>query len=135
MRKILIGVLLGSSLLLASCGAESSNYLSTTSVEEIADIKTEQESAYVLVDSDSQGNEGAYVDTVREVATEKKKDVLLFNPFQPNGEDLEERSTQEHPELKGGRLYEMTDGEISRELNVSALTEDELKDQITNFIK
>ncbi|WP_396128888.1 hypothetical protein [Exiguobacterium mexicanum] len=73
MRKILIGVLLGSSLLLASCGAESSNYLSTTSVEEIADIKTEQESAYVLVDSDSQGNEGAYVDTVREVATEKRK--------------------------------------------------------------
>ena len=49
--------------------------------------------------------------------------------------NLEERSTQEHPELKGGILYEITDGEISRELNVSALTEDELKDQVTNFIK
>ncbi|WP_393964401.1 hypothetical protein [Exiguobacterium sp. S22-S28] len=135
MKRVLSGLLISSALLLVGCSENSEvQSLKQVSVKEINQLKDSNKSEFILVDSDSKAEFEAYVDKVKEVAEKEEVQVNLFNPFQPNGKDLEDRATDEHGELKGGRLYKLQEGKVVSSLDLTTLSGKTLEDEVTSFI-
>ena len=119
-KRVLSGLLISSALLLVGCSEKSeAQSFKQVSVKEIDQLKDSNKNEFILVDSDSKAEFESYVDKVKEVAEKEEVQVKLFNPFQPNGKDLEDRATDEHGELKGGRLYKLQDGKVVSSLDLT----------------
>ncbi|WP_426355520.1 hypothetical protein [Exiguobacterium sp. R-39] len=134
-KRVLSGLLISSALLLVGCSENGEKKsLKQVSVKEIDQLKDSDQSNFLLVDSDSKAEFEPYVDKVKDIAEKEDVQVNLFNPFQPNGKDLEDRATDEHGELKGGRLYKLENGKLVRSLNLTALDDKAIEDEVTSFI-
>lgn len=134
-KRVLSGLLISSALLLVGCSENSeAKSLKQVSVNEIDQLKDSDQSNFLLVDSDSKADFEPYVDKVKDIAEKEDVQVNLFNPFQPNGKDLENRATAEHGELKGGRLYKLENGKLVRSLDLTALDDKAIEDEVTSFI-
>ncbi|WP_214721981.1 hypothetical protein [Exiguobacterium sp. s192] len=134
-KRVLSGLLISSALLLVGCSEKSETQsFEQVSVKEIDQLKDSNKNEFILVDSDSKAEFESYVDKVKEVAEKEEVQVKLFNPFQPNGKDLEDRATDEHGELKGGRLYKLQDGKVVSSLDLTTLSGKTLEDEVTSFI-
>ncbi|KSU47681.1 hypothetical protein AS033_15620 [Exiguobacterium indicum] len=134
-KRVLSGLLISSALLLVGCSENSeAKSLKQVSVKEIDQLKDSDQSNFLLVDSDSKAEFEPYVDKVKDIAEKEDVQVNLFNPFQPNGKDLENRATDEHGELKGGRLYKLENGKLVRSLDLTALDDKAIEDEVTSFI-
>ena len=134
-KRVLSGLLISSALLLVGCSENSeAKSLKQVSVKEIDQLKDSDQSNFLLVDSDSKAEFEPYVDKVKDIAEKEDVQVNLFNPFQPNGKDLENRATDEHGELKGGRLYKLENGKLVRSLDLTALDDKAMEDEVTSFI-
>ena len=134
-KRVLSGLLISSALLLVGCSEKSeAQSFKQVSVKEIDQLKDSNKNEFILVDNDSKAEFESYVDKVKEVAEKEKVQVKLFNPFQPNGKDLEDRATDDHGELKGGRLYKLQDGEFVSSLDLTTLSDKTLEDEVTSFI-
>ncbi|WP_214803007.1 hypothetical protein [Exiguobacterium sp. ERU656] len=134
-KRVLSGLLISSALLLVGCSEKSeAQSFKQVSVKEIDQLKDSNKNEFILVDSDSKAEFESYVDKVKEVAEKEEVQVKLFNPFQPNGKDLEGRATDEHGELKGGRLYKLQDGKVVSSLDLTTLSGKTLEDEVTSFI-
>ncbi|MDW2886716.1 hypothetical protein [Exiguobacterium artemiae] len=134
-KRVLSGLLISSALLLVGCSEQSeAQSFKQVSVKEIDQLKDSNKNEFILVDSDSKAEFESYVDKVKEVAEKEEVQVKLFNPFQPNGKDLEDRATDEHGELKGGRLYKLQDGKVVSSLDLTTLSGKTLEDEVTSFI-
>lgn len=134
-KRVLSGLLISSALLLVGCSEKSeAQSFEQVSVKEIDQLKASNKNEFILVDSDSKAEFESYVDKVKEVAEKEEVQVKLFNPFQPNGKDLEDRATDEHGELKGGRLYKLQDGKVVSSLDLTTLSGKTLEDEVTSFI-
>ena len=134
-KRVLSGLLISSALLLVGCSENSeAKSLKQVSVKEIDQLKDSDQSNFLLVDSDSKAEFEPYVDKVKDIAEKEDVQVNLFNPFQPNGKDLEDRATDEHGELKGGRLYKLENGKLVRSLDLTALDDKAIEDEVTSFI-
>ena len=134
-KRVLSGLLISSALLLVGCSENSeAESLKQISVKEIDQLKDSDQSNFLLVDSDSKAEFEPYVDKVKDIAEKEDVQVNLFNPFQPNGKDLENRATDEHGELKGGRLYKLENGKLVRSLDLTALDDKAIEDEVTSFI-
>ena len=134
-KRVLSGLLISSALLLVGCSENSeAKSLKQISVKEIDQLKDSDQSNFLLVDSDSKAEFEPYVDKVKDIAEKEDVQVNLFNPFQPNGKDLENRATDEHGELKGGRLYKLENGKLVRSLDLTALDDKAIEDEVTSFI-
>ncbi|WP_214861737.1 hypothetical protein [Exiguobacterium sp. s161] len=134
-KRVLSGLLISSALLLVGCSENSeAKSLKQVSVKEIDQLKDSNQSNFLLVDSDSKAEFEPYVDKVKDIAEKEDVQVNLFNPFQPNGKDLENRATDEHGELKGGRLYKLENGKLVRSLDLTALDDKAIEDEVTSFI-
>ncbi|WP_026831505.1 hypothetical protein [Exiguobacterium undae] len=134
-KRVLSGLLISSALLLVGCSEKSeAQSFEQVSVKEIDQLKDSNKNEFILVDSDSKAEFESYVDKVKEVAEKEEVQVKLFNPFQPNGKDLEDRATDEHGELKGGRLYKLQDGKLVSSLDLTTLSGKTLEDEVTSFI-
>lgn len=134
-KRVLSGLLISSALLLVGCNENSeAKSLKQVSVKEIDQLKDNDQSNFLLVDSDSKAEFEPYVDKVKDIAEKEDVQVNLFNPFQPNGKDLENRATDEHGELKGGRLYKLENGKLVRSLDLTALDDKAIEDEVTSFI-
>ena len=134
-KRVLSGLLISSALLLVGCSEKSeAQSFKQVSVKEIDQLKDSNKNEFILVDSDSKAEFESYVDKVKEVAEKEEVQVNLFNPFQPNGKDLEDRATDEHGELKGGRLYKLQDGKLVSSLDLTTLSGKTLEDEVTSFI-
>jgi len=135
-KRVLSGLLISSALLLVGCSENSeTKSLKQVSVKEIDQLKDSDQSNFLLVDSDSKAEFEPYVDKVKDIAEKEDVQVNLFNPFQPNGKDLENRATDEHGELKGGRLYKLENGKLVRSLDLTALDDKAIEDEVTSFIE
>lgn len=134
-KRVLSGLLISSALLLVGCSEKSeAQSFKQVSVKEIDQLKDSNKNEFILVDSDSKAEFESYVDKVKDVAEKEEVQVRLFNPFQPNGKDLEDRATDEHGELKGGRLYKLQDGKLVSSLDLTTLSGKTLEDEVTSFI-
>ncbi|WP_313635784.1 hypothetical protein [Exiguobacterium sp.] len=134
-KRVLFGLLISSALLLVGCNENSeAKSLKQVSVKEIDQLKDSDQSNFLLVDSDSKAEFEPYVDKVKDIAEKEDVQVNLFNPFQPNGKDLENRATDEHGELKGGRLYKLENGKLVRSLDLTTLDDKTIEDEVTSFI-
>ncbi|WP_404277159.1 hypothetical protein [Exiguobacterium undae] len=134
-KRVLSGLLISSALLLVGCSEKSeAQSFKQVSVKEIDQLKDSNKNEFILVDSDSKAEFEAYVDKVKEIAEKEEVQVKLFNPFQPNGKDLEARATDDHGELKGGRLYKLQDGKLVSSLDLTTLSGKTLEDEVTSFI-
>ena len=134
-KRVLSGLLISSALLLVGCSENSeTKSLKQVSVKEIDQLKDSDQSNFLLVDSDSKAEFEPYVDKVKDIAEKEDVQVNLFNPFQPNGKDLENRATDEHGELKGGRLYKLENGKLVRSLDLTTLDDKAIEDEVTSFI-
>ncbi|ASI36853.1 hypothetical protein [Exiguobacterium sp. N4-1P] len=134
-KRVLSGLLISSALLLVGCSEKSeAKSFKQVSVKEIDQLKDSNKNEFILVDSDSKAEFESYVDKVKEVAEKEEVQVKLFNPFQPNGKDLEDRATDDHGELKGGRLYKLQDGKFVSSLDLTTLSDNTLEDEVTSFI-
>lgn len=134
-KRVISGLLISSALLLVGCSENSeAKSLKQVSVKEINQLKDSDQSNFLLVDSDSKAEFEPYVDKVKDIAEKEDVQINLFNPFQPNGKDLENRATDEHGELKGGRLYKLENGKLVRSLDLTALDEKAIEDEVTSFI-
>jgi len=134
-KRVLSGLLISSALLLVGCSENSeAKSLKQISVKEIDQLKDSDQSNFLLVDSDSKAEFEPYVDKVKDIAEKEDVQVNLFNPFQPNGKDLEDRATDEHGELKGGRLYKLENGKLVRSLDLTALDDKAIENEVTSFI-
>jgi len=134
-KRVLSGLLISSALLLVGCNEnDEAKSLKQVSVKEIDQLKDSDQSNFLLVDSDSKAEFEPYVDKVKDIAEKEDVQVNLFNPFQPNGKDLENRATDEHGELKGGRLYKLENGKLVRSLDLTALDDKAIEDEVTSFI-
>ena len=134
-KRVLSGLLISSALLLVGCSENSeAKSLKQVSVKEIDKLKDSDQSNFLLVDSDSKAEFEPYVDKVKDIAEKEDVQVNLFNPFQPNGKDLENRATDEHGELKGGRLYKLENGKLVRSLDLTTLDDKAIEDEVTSFI-
>jgi len=134
-KRVLSGLLISSALLLVGCNEnDEAKSLKQVSVKEIDQLKDSDQSNFLLVDSDSKAEFEPYVDKVKDIAEKEDVQVNLFNPFQPNGKDLEDRATDEHGELKGGRLYKLENGKLVRSLDLTALDDKAIEDEVTSFI-
>ena len=134
-KRVLSGLLISSALLLVGCSENTeAKSLKQVSVKEIDQLKDSDQSNFLLVDSDSKAEFEPYVDKVKDIAEKEDVQVNLFNPFQPNGKDLEDRATDEHGELKGGRLYKLENGKLVRSLDLTALDDKAIEDEVTSFI-
>ncbi|MGE6556215.1 hypothetical protein [Exiguobacterium artemiae] len=134
-KRVLSGLLISSALLLVGCSEKSeAQSFKQVSVKEIDQLKDSNKNEFILVDSDSKAEFESYVDKVKEVAEKEEVQVKLFNPFQPNGKDLEDRATDDHGELKGGRLYKLQDGKFVSSLDLTTLSDNTLEDEVTSFI-
>ena len=134
-KRVLSGLLISSALLLVGCSENSeAKSLKQVSVKEIDQLKDSDQSNFLLVDSDSKAEFEPYVDKVKDIAEKEDVQVNLFNPFQPNGKDLEDRATDDHGELKGGRLYKLQDGKFVSSLDLTTLSDNTLEDEVTSFI-
>ncbi len=134
-KRVLSGLLISSALLLVGCSENgAAKSLKQVSVKEIDQLKDSDQSNFLLVDSDSKAEFEPYVDKVKNIAEKEDIQVNLFNPFQPNGKDLEDRATDEHGELKGGRLYKLENGKLVRSLDLTALDDKAIEDKVTSFI-
>lgn len=116
-----------------SSSAESTSYFYQTDIEETNTYFNGKEKGFVLLVTD---NDEYFVPAVEKIATDKKVKVIMYNPYQSDGEKANERPVYpDSKDIRGNSLYYLENNEIKGDLRVSSYTDLQLTQEVLNFIE
>lgn len=116
-----------------SSSAESTSYFYQTDIEETNTYFNGKEKGFVLLVTD---NDEYFVPTVEQIANDKKVKIIMYNPYQSDGEKDNEGSSifPDSKDTSGDSLYYLENNEIKGELRINRYTDSQLTKEVLNFI-
>lgn len=130
-RNLLFLLLLVVSISLVACSSKS--YFQQVDIKETNKYFEDNQTGFVLVVTD---NDEYFVPTVERLAKEKKVKVIMYNPYQSDGEKDNEGASifPNSKEVKGDTMYYLENNEVKGELLINRFTDSQLSKEILNFM-
>ncbi|MDQ0232156.1 hypothetical protein J2S19_003443 [Metabacillus malikii] len=129
------------STLITACSTnESSSIESFFKQVDFENVKTyfnDGKEGFILLATD---NDEYYIPTVKKIANEKNVQIIMYNPYQPNGKSDNEDGQSIWPEPSeddipgGGFLYYLKDNKVVGELEVNRFENSQLTIEVQNFL-
>lgn len=130
-RNLLILLLLTISFSLVACSSKP--YFQQVNIEETNKYFNDNQTGFVLLVTD---NDEYFVPTVERLAEEKKVKVVMYNPYQSDGEKDNEGASifPDSSDVKGDAMYYLENNEIKGELLINRYTDSQLTKEVLNFL-
>lgn len=126
-------LLLAASISLVGCSSNNDAYFKQINIDEANKYFEGNQTGFILLVTD---NDEYFVPTVERLAKEKKVEVVMYNPYQSDGEN-DNKGTSIFPnssEIKGDAMYYLEKNEVTGELSINSYTDSQLAKEVMNFM-
>lgn len=124
-------LLLTFSVSLIACSSKP--YFQQVDIDEANKYFEGNKTGFVLLVTD---NDEYFIPTVKRLAEENKVNVIMYNPYQSDGENDNEGSSifPNSKEVKGDAMYYLENNEVIGELLINRYTDHQLTKEVLNFM-
>lgn len=130
-QKMFFLLLLVVSISLVACSSKP--YFHQVDIDEANKYFDGNQTGFVLLVTD---NDEYFIPTVERLAEENKVKVIMYNPYQSDGENDNEGASifPKSKEVKGDAMYFLENNEVKGELQINRYTDSQLTKEVLNFM-